>query len=98
VNQKHYLLIAGIGLMLAGLFVVLGLAAWWLWSGYWVALSLVDAIGFISPSTAASAIDALSDSDILYFVFVDAPLYGLLLVAGAVLLAAKQVIRVVEKP
>jgi hypothetical protein len=98
VNPKHYLLISGIGLMLAGLLVVLGLAAWWLWSGYWVGLSLVDAIGFMSPSIAASAIDVLSDSDILYFVFVDAPLYGLLLVVGAVLLAGEQVLRVVEKP
>lgn len=93
VNQKHYLLIAGIGFLLAGLLVALGLAAWWLWSGYWVGLSLVDAIGFVSPSTAASAIIVLSDSDILYFVFVDAPLYGLLLVVGAVLLAAEQVLR-----
>jgi hypothetical protein len=84
-NPKHYLLIAGIGLMLAGLLVVLGLAAWWLWSGYWVALSLVDAIGFMNPSTAASATIALSDSDVLYFVFADAPLYGFLLVVGAAL-------------
>jgi hypothetical protein len=93
VNQKHYLLIAGIGFLLAGLLVVLGLAAWWLSSGYWVGLSLVDAIGFVSPSTAASAIIVLSDSDVLYFVFVDAPLYGLLLVVGTVLLAAEQVLR-----
>ncbi len=84
--------------MLAGLLVVLGLAAWWLWSGYWVGLSFVDAIGFMSPSTAASALIALSDSDVLYYVFADAPLFSLLLVAGAVLLAAKQVLRVVEKP
>jgi hypothetical protein len=98
VNPKHHLHIAGIGLMLAGLLVVLGLAAWWLWTGNWVALSVVDAVGLMSPSTAASATIALSDSDILYFVFVDAPLYGLLLVAGAVLLATNQVIRVVEKP
>jgi len=85
-NLRHPLTIAGIGLLLAGLLVVLGLAVWRLWSGYWVALSVVDAIAFMSPSTAASATDALSDSDILYFVFADAPLYGLLIVAGAALL------------
>jgi hypothetical protein len=62
-----------------------------------VALSFVDAIGFMSPSTAASATIALSDSDILYFVFVDAPFYGLLLVAGVVLFAGHQVVRVSRK-
>lgn len=71
--------------MLAGLLAIFGLAAWWLWTGNWVALSVVDAIGFMYPSAAASATEALSDSDILHFVFADAPLYGLLLVAGAVL-------------
>ena len=71
--------------MLAGLLVVLGLAAWWLWSGYWVALSLVEAIALMSPSTAAFATITISDSDVLYFVFAEAPLYGLLLVVGAVL-------------
>ena len=71
--------------MLAGLLVVLGLAAWWLWSGYWVALSLVEAIALMSPSTAAFATITISDSDVLYFVFAEAPFYGLLLVVGAVL-------------
>ena len=71
--------------MLAGLLVVLGLMAWWLWSGYWVTLSFVDAIALMSPSTAALATITISDSDVLYFVFVDAPLYGLLLVVGATL-------------
>ena len=84
-NPKHYLTISGIGLMLAGLLVVLALAARWLWSDYWVALSVVDAIGLISPGTAAQATDALSDSDILYFIFAEAPLYSLLLVLGPVL-------------
>jgi hypothetical protein len=84
-NPKHYLTISGIGLMLAGLLVVLALVARWLWSGYWVALSIVDAIGLISPGTAAQATDTLSDSDSLYFVLAEAPLYGLLLVLGAVL-------------
>ena len=84
-NPKHYPVIAGIGLILAGLLVVLGLAAWWLWSGYWVALSFIEAIALMSPSTAAFATITLSDSDVLYFVFVDAPLYGLLLVLGAIL-------------
>jgi hypothetical protein len=96
--QKHSLKIAGIGLLLAGLLVVLGLATWWLWGGYWVALSVVDAIAFMSPSTAASATDALSDSDILYFVFADAPLYGLLLVTGAALLVGRQVAKGTGKP
>jgi hypothetical protein len=95
VNSKHFLHIAGIGLMLAGLLVALGLAAWRFWSGYWLELSFVDAIGLASPS--ASATIALSDSDVLYFVFADAPLYGLLLLVGAVLLAVEQVARVVEK-
>ena len=71
--------------MLVGLLVVLGLATWWLWTGIWVALSFVDAIALMSPSTAASATITLSDSDVLYFVFADAPLYGLLLVVGAIL-------------
>ena len=71
--------------MLAGLLVVLGLTTWWLWTGNWVALSFVDAIALMSPSTAASATITLSDSDVLYFVFADAPLYGLLLVVGAIL-------------
>jgi len=85
-NPKHYLAIAGIGLMLVGLLVVFGLAALWLWTGYWVALSFVDAIGLMSPSTAALATIALSDnSGVLYFVFADTPLYGLLLVVGAAL-------------
>jgi hypothetical protein len=84
-NPKSYLTISGIGLMLAGLLVVLALAARWLWSGYWVALSVVDAIGLISPGAAAQATDSLSDSDILYFVFAEAPLYSLLLVLGLVL-------------
>ena len=83
--------------MLAGLLVVLGLAAWRFWSGHWLELSFVDAIGLVSPSAAASATIALSDSDVLYFVFADAPLYGLLLLVGAALLAVEQVARVVEK-
>lgn len=86
VNHKHFLAIAGIGLMLAGLLVVLGLAAWWHWTGYWAALSFVDAIGLMSPSTAALATIALSEnSGVLYFVFADTPLYGLLLEVGAAL-------------
>ena len=74
--------------MLAGLLVVLALAAWWLWSGYWVALSVVDAIGLLNPGIAALATDTLSDSEVLYFVFAEAPLYGLLPVVGAALFVA----------
>jgi hypothetical protein len=79
------LTIIGIGLLLAGLLGILALAAWWLWSGYWLAISMVDAIGLVSPSTAAMATTTLSSIDILYFVFAEAPLYSLLLVVGAVL-------------
>jgi hypothetical protein len=85
VNPKHYLTICGIGVMLTGLLVMLALVARWFWSGSWVALSVVDAIGLISPASAALATDTLSDSDILYFVLAEAPLYGLLFVLGAVL-------------
>jgi hypothetical protein len=84
-KPTNHLTIAGIGLLLAGLLVVLVLAAWWLWSGYWLALSVVDAMGLISPSTATLATDTLSDSDVLYFVLAEAPVYALLLVVGAVL-------------
>ena len=83
--------------MLAGLLVVLGLAAWWLWTDSWLGLSLVDSIGLLSPGTAALATELFSDSDILYFVFAEAPLYGLLLGVGAVLFAGSQAVRVVER-
>lgn len=82
--------------MFAGLLVVVGLAAWWLWFGNWLAISLIDAIGFMGPSIAAWATMAVSNFDVLYFVFADAPLYALLLVTGAVLLLGIQLARVVE--
>ncbi len=87
-KPENALEMTGIGFMLAGLLVVLALAAWWLWSGYWVALSVVDAIGLWSPSTAALATDALGDSEVLYFVFAEAPLQGLLPAVGAALFVA----------
>jgi hypothetical protein len=79
---------SGIGVMLTGLLVVFALAARWFWSGSWAALSVVDAIGLISPGTAAEATGILSDSDLLYFVLAEAPLYGLLFMLGAVLFLA----------
>lgn len=68
-----------------GLLEILGLAGWWLWTGNWVALSFVDAIGLIDPGTSALTTLLLSGSDVLYFVFADTPLYGWLLGLGATL-------------
>lgn len=82
--------------MLAGVLVVGGLVVWWLWFGDWLGISLIDAIGFISPSIAAWASIAVSNFDVLYFIFADAPLYGLLLVTGAVLLLGVQLARVIK--
>ena len=73
---------SGIALLVAGGLVVTTLAFWWLSTGTWVLLSLVDSVAFLSPSAAASAQVFLSDSDVFYFLFAEMPLYGLLFALG----------------
>lgn len=75
---------SGIALLLAGSLAVAGLAIWWFLTGYWIALSLIDSVGFLSPHAAASASMFLSESDVFYFIFAEMPLYGLLFALGGV--------------
>jgi hypothetical protein len=76
---------SGIALILAAALVLLALVGWWLKSGVWVALLLVDAVNLLSTKVTSTATILLSDFDALYYVFAEAPLYALLLAFGAVL-------------
>jgi hypothetical protein len=89
--SSRYTVAVGISLVSAGLLVVLGLSGWWLWTNHWVSLSLVDAIGIMSPTAAASAISMLSDSDVFYFILADSPLYLFLMAVGGCLFAAGRI-------
>lgn len=81
-TRKRYRVVFGIGLFLAGMLVFIGLSVLALRSGHWPGVSLVDVIAFIDPAISARMAIALSDSDILFFVLADSPLYGWLLGVG----------------
>lgn len=87
----------GLAFLVAGGLVVLTLAVWWLSTGHWIAVSLIDSIGFLSPHGAASASIFLSESDVFYFIFAEMPLYGLLFVLGGLALLSGLFFRAARK-
>ena len=95
-KQRNYLTVTGIGLLLAGSLLVLALTLWWLRTGDWLALSSIDALGLMSPIAAAWTAMIVSDFDIFYFVFAEAPLYSVLLISGAILLIGIQIARAAD--
>ena len=89
-NHVRITLYSGIVLLAAGGLVIAALAIWWSLTGHWVALSLIDSVGFLSPKNAATASVFLSESDVFYFIFAEMPLYGLLMTLGGALILIRQ--------
>lgn len=82
------LLVAGFGTIIAGLLVLLALTLNYVLYGHWFALSLVDTITLLSPGATVSIGMLVSESDVSYFIFADAPQYAVLMVVGMGLLIA----------
>ena len=85
-NYVRITLYSGIVLLIAGGLVTAALAIWWSLTSHWVALSLIDSVGFLSPKNAAAASVFLSESDVLYFIFAEMPLYGLMFALGGLVI------------
>ncbi len=92
-NLSRIIWYSGISFLIAGCLAVVALAVWWLLTGYWVLLSLIDSVALLSPNTAAAASAFLSESDVFYFIFAEMPLYGLLVTLGGVLILLGQILK-----
>lgn len=96
-NLTRIVCYGGIAFFIAGGLVVLTLVVWWLSTGHWIAVSLIDSISFLSPHGAATVSIFLSESDVFYFIFAEMPLYGLLFVLGGLAILSGLIFRVARK-
>lgn len=74
-----------------GVLVSLGRGVWWLKTGVWIDLSVVSAISYKNPEMANSIMTSIDNIEwtgvqkIIWYVLIDAPLAGLLMVIGTII-------------